>query len=265
MSIIDRITALVDQKGIKQNDICAALGITSGTYSTWKSRKTDPPAKYIPCICELLGVSLSFLLTGKETNETFSAPELRKYHWNHPEDDPISKKYNAVCRTVCLLAGKPKGYALLSAARVPADNPTAFTDAQLCFLAFLMNGKTKDIIEATVFEDDNLIEYSDFEIIKKYVCFQPEYSSLSELVSTYPETEKWFNDINKLYVEALLDEVDSKCFTDVAESLLKYSSYEQGKIMALFMSAVKEYEISASADKEQLINDMSAEIKGNVS
>ena len=36
MSIIDRISEVADQKGFKQNDICAVLDITSGTYSTWK-------------------------------------------------------------------------------------------------------------------------------------------------------------------------------------------------------------------------------------
>lgn len=73
MSIINKIVQLCKEKGITQQVLCNRLGITSGTFSTWKSRDTDPPAKYISRICELLGVSADYLLTGKEKS---SSPEL---------------------------------------------------------------------------------------------------------------------------------------------------------------------------------------------
>lgn len=66
MSIINKIIELAEEKSITQQAICDALGIQSGTFSTWKARETDPPAKYIACICETLGVSTEYLLTGKE-------------------------------------------------------------------------------------------------------------------------------------------------------------------------------------------------------
>lgn len=259
-TVIENLESVgIDRQKMIQN------GFKPQKYDDVLRGKSSYKLEDILLISEKFQLSLDFILTGKELSGKNSEPQLHKYHWNHPADDPVSKKYNAVCRTVCLLAGKPKGYALLSAARVPADKPTTFTDAQLNFFAFLMNGKTNQILNVSIFDDEDLLEYEDYKFIKKYVPFELDYSSLSELVSAYPETEKWYNDINKLYVEALLDEVDSKCFTDMAEALSKYSSYEQGKIMALFQNAVKEYEKSTSADNEQSLSGMSAEIKGNVS
>lgn len=66
MSIINKIVEIASSKNISQQILCDKMGISSGTFSTWKARQTDPPAKYLACICEALGVSLDYLLTGKE-------------------------------------------------------------------------------------------------------------------------------------------------------------------------------------------------------
>lgn len=42
------------------------LGINTSTMTNWKNRGTDPPARYISPICEFLGVSIEYLLTGEE-------------------------------------------------------------------------------------------------------------------------------------------------------------------------------------------------------
>ncbi len=66
MEILNRIIDTAKQKGIQQQQICNALEISSGIFSTWKKRQTDPPAKYIVSICEVLDVSPYYLLTGEE-------------------------------------------------------------------------------------------------------------------------------------------------------------------------------------------------------
>lgn len=66
MSIISRIVDLLKKNGASQADICNYIGIKYNVFTTWKTRETDPPAKYLVQICEFLNISLEYLLTGEE-------------------------------------------------------------------------------------------------------------------------------------------------------------------------------------------------------
>lgn len=66
MSVIERIVQILEEKHLDQSDLCKTLHIRDSTFSTWKSRKTDPPAKYILLICEYLNVSAEYLLGGTD-------------------------------------------------------------------------------------------------------------------------------------------------------------------------------------------------------
>lgn len=74
MSIIERITQIMDTKNLNQSDLCKILGIKDSTFSTWKTRGTDPPAKYILLICEYLGVSVDYLLGRTNTPNSVQPP-----------------------------------------------------------------------------------------------------------------------------------------------------------------------------------------------
>jgi len=69
MTISERMFAILIEKGKKSTDLAAKLNVGTGQISTWKKRNTDPPAKYIPQICEFLEISYDFLLTGNEKQE----------------------------------------------------------------------------------------------------------------------------------------------------------------------------------------------------
>lgn len=82
MTISERMFTLLEEKGKKSVDLSIALGVGTGQISTWKKRNTDPPAKYLTKICEFLGVSYEFLLTGKEGNiATHSIFSTEDYEW----------------------------------------------------------------------------------------------------------------------------------------------------------------------------------------
>ncbi len=65
MSIINNVLRLMRTLNINQNELCDYLHIGTSTMSNWKTRGTDPPAKYIIPICEFLNVSPEYLLTGR--------------------------------------------------------------------------------------------------------------------------------------------------------------------------------------------------------
>jgi transcriptional regulator with XRE-family HTH domain len=69
MTIGERMFDELDKRGLTAYGLCQALGLGTSTTSNWKLRNTDPPAKYIVPICEYLGCSLEYLLTGQETEK----------------------------------------------------------------------------------------------------------------------------------------------------------------------------------------------------
>lgn len=90
MTISERMFKLLEEKNRKSVDLASILDVGTGQISTWKKRNTDPPAKFIPQICEFLDVSYEYLLTGREklhspsTNDTelldliYKLPEYKR-------------------------------------------------------------------------------------------------------------------------------------------------------------------------------------------
>lgn len=66
MEIIERIYEVLNEKGKRAYQLCEILDIRTSTMSTWKTKKNDPPAKYMKTIADFLGVSLDYLMTGQE-------------------------------------------------------------------------------------------------------------------------------------------------------------------------------------------------------
>lgn len=73
MEIYERLFITMDEKGIMQRDIFENVeGATKSTVSSWKTRRTDPPAKMIVPICNIIGVSVEYLLTGETSKKSSS-------------------------------------------------------------------------------------------------------------------------------------------------------------------------------------------------
>ena len=96
MSIIERVVRTMDLKHLNQTELCRILQITNSTFSSWKTRGTDPPAKYLILICDFLGVSIDYLLgrtnepnTSNTSQLTQNEQELLDIFKNFSERDQI--------------------------------------------------------------------------------------------------------------------------------------------------------------------------------
>ena len=69
MTICERLFVELDKRGLTAYAMSKSIGVNTTTTTNWKQRGTDPPSKYIDPICKFLGCSLSYLLTGEETEQ----------------------------------------------------------------------------------------------------------------------------------------------------------------------------------------------------
>lgn len=76
MDTIDKINALLAEKGMTGAELSRLLGVTNSVYSQWNKRKTTPKMSRMPKIAEILGVSVADLLPDNEnTAPEASAPK----------------------------------------------------------------------------------------------------------------------------------------------------------------------------------------------
>lgn len=67
MTVSERMFAFIDARKDKSAaGLAKLLGVSTGQTTSWRQRNCDPPVKYLPQICEYLGVSIAFLVTGEE-------------------------------------------------------------------------------------------------------------------------------------------------------------------------------------------------------
>lgn len=66
MSISERIFALLKSQNKSQGALSSFLGIRQATVSSWKTKGTTPAADLLEKIAEFFGVSVDYLVTGKE-------------------------------------------------------------------------------------------------------------------------------------------------------------------------------------------------------
>lgn len=66
MTINDRIFALRKSRGLSQNELATKTGVTRVSVGKWESGLNQPKGRYLNDLAVALGVSVDWLLTGKE-------------------------------------------------------------------------------------------------------------------------------------------------------------------------------------------------------
>ncbi len=68
MDTIDKINYYLTKNKKTGADLCEFLGVSSGVYSQWNTRRTKPRKSKLPAIAEYLGVSVADLLPDEESS-----------------------------------------------------------------------------------------------------------------------------------------------------------------------------------------------------
>lgn len=59
--------SLRDERGVSDYQVAKATGINRSTFSDWKSGRSEPKNEKLQKIADYFGVSLEYLMTGKDT------------------------------------------------------------------------------------------------------------------------------------------------------------------------------------------------------
>lgn len=260
MTFYERLDEECKKRGTTPTALLKSLKVSTSKLTAWKNGSM-PSSEWVILISESLGTPIEYLLTGKETDKTKFIPEIKTYHSNFPEIDEISRKYNAICRSLRVFNGKKDAFALLSAVGIPNDKPVAFTESQLNYLAF------KTGINAVFFEDKDIGKCdADTMYAKAKACtFDRDFDFLDELEAVYPEAKQWESNYKFLRFQAMQIGVNLKVFEEMTSILSRFNDKAQLEINAIFKKAVEEYEEQLKKKMARELDDTSAERKGEVS
>lgn len=71
MTISERIFSLLRQQGKTQSALANYLDVREATISAWKAKRTSPASDLLGGIAEFFGVTVDYLVTGREPASTF--------------------------------------------------------------------------------------------------------------------------------------------------------------------------------------------------
>lgn len=67
---------LRDERKVRDADVVKETGITKSTFSDWKNGRSKPKQEKLQKIADYFGVTVDYLMTGKEDGSKEKAPEL---------------------------------------------------------------------------------------------------------------------------------------------------------------------------------------------
>lgn len=82
---------LLEKKGIKTSAVAAATGISNMTFSDWKNGKSTPKADKLQKIADYFGVTVDYLITGKDNTPHTIAAHFDGDEYTEEELDKIKE------------------------------------------------------------------------------------------------------------------------------------------------------------------------------
>ena len=86
---------LLEKHGVTVAEVAKATGINQSTLSNWKKRQNLLSAKNAQAIAEYFGVSVDYLMTGKESEGYYLNPETAKVAQEMFENEELRVLFDA--------------------------------------------------------------------------------------------------------------------------------------------------------------------------
>lgn len=100
--ILVRISAELARQGKQQAELVSYLDLPKGAYSNWKAGKSRNFCEHLGAIAQFFGVSVEFLVTGKEAEKNLTNPREEELLLLYRELNP--EKQDAIRHMAKLLS-----------------------------------------------------------------------------------------------------------------------------------------------------------------
>ena len=75
MKLINKIVNEMQIRGLSQKEVCDSIGVSTSTFSNWKTRGTEPPVKYVQKLCQLFNWNPADIISYTQMGEIESPNE----------------------------------------------------------------------------------------------------------------------------------------------------------------------------------------------
>ena len=99
MTIGERVLSLLKESGKKQKELAEFIGAGTSTISQWKDGNRNPSSELLIPICEFLGVSVEYILTGNDQEyPRLSQADQELIHWLHLLNEETQRDFLGTIR-----------------------------------------------------------------------------------------------------------------------------------------------------------------------
>lgn len=241
MQLSQTLDKLMQKNNVSAYKMSKDTGISDRLIGYWRSGEKLPGAENLLTIANYFGISVDYLLTGKENNQESSnahiVPVLRQDYRDFKAENDMVKLYNRVCRSIYTLHSDLVASVLLSAIDLPANQPCEIDENKLKWLA--IHSETS----AAFFRDERAAK-PNYKIVRKIA---DEYAregvmSLKELKTECSEVEQWERNYTLLYSEAIRRTAPNEYIGEILDMFANcHSKWTKDDLMNFIRKSFEEF------------------------
>lgn len=93
-ALLDRITDLMEQSGIKAKQLTTELGISNSSFTDWRKGKGSPSLDTVAKISDYFNVSIDYLVRGEEFSSRDETETAKMLDFSNIKDRELLDKFH---------------------------------------------------------------------------------------------------------------------------------------------------------------------------